>query len=175
MFSKYYRKQLPMSSKMSEREKRIYSFLRDNPIAVLSSCNSTGGPHGAVIYYVVSPQFELTFLTKKNTRKHDNLLQNNRVMLTVFDAKSQTVAQISGEASEVTDYYEINNIAGATLGASLRTSADGLMPISKLRAGPYTAFRITPSQIRMAIFSRPDPGDFEEIFESVESYELSPS
>lgn len=158
--------------KFSDRKQRIYNFLRTNPIGVLSSVTPDGNPHGTVIYYKIEEDFTVSFITKAQTRKYDNLKRNNHIMLTVFEPKTQTTAQINGLAIETTDSYEINAIAGAIQAASLKTSDAGMPPIAKLDAGDYVAFKIKPVQISMAVYSRPDPGDYSELFESIESYEL---
>jgi len=87
--------------------------------------------------------------------------------------QTQTIAQISGDAVEIRDSYEINVVAGAILGASLKTSEAGVPPITKLEAGRYVAFKLAPVQIRMAVYARPDPGDYSDLFESIESFELN--
>jgi hypothetical protein len=49
----------------------------------------------------------------------------------------------------------------------MQTSEAGVPPISKLHAGDYVAYRISPKQIRMAMFIRPDPGGYE-LFETID-------
>lgn len=156
----------------SERERRIYGFLSAHPIGVLSSFDSSHGPHGAVIYFAINRKFEISFITKVDTQKYRNLKQSPRVMLTVFEQESQTVSQISGHAVEVQDPLFINEIADASFRASLLTSPDGIPPITKLQAGSYAAFALHPTQIRMAIYSRPGLGSYADAFESIESYDL---
>jgi hypothetical protein len=48
-----------------------------------------------------------------------------------------------------------------------------LPPILKLQAGSFTTFAVTPASIRMAVYARPDPGDYNQLFESIESFEIS--
>ncbi len=156
----------------SDRKRRIYAFLKSCPVGVISTVNSQNNPHGTVIYFDINKEFTITFLTRTRTKKHDNILHNNAVMLTVFDAATQTTAQITGVATEIQDGYDVNGIAGNIFARSLRLNKVGLMPINKLDAGPYVAFVIQPEQIRMAVYSRPDPGDYDKIFESIESFDL---
>lgn len=160
-------------NKFSDRKKRIFTFLRENPVGVLSSVTPDGNPHGAVVYFRVDKDFTISILTKTGTRKYDNIKHNNHTMLTVFEPETQATVQVTGLAEEVLDNYEVNGIAGTILGISMKTSESGTPPISKLDAGMYTAFKITPLQARMAVYARPDPGGYGEIFESVESFELS--
>lgn len=156
----------------SDRKQRIYDFLHTTPVGVLSSTDPDGGPHGAVVYFSVDKQFVVSLLTKTDTRKYDNLMHNDHVMLTVFELQTQTVAQIVGRAAEVKDAREMNAIARKVLRAGAKTSPVALPPIVKLQAGAYVAFKIMPAQVRMAVYARPDPGDYSELFESIEAFEL---
>ncbi len=156
----------------SDRQKRIHNFLKEQHIAVMSTVTPDNHPHGVVVYYTIDENFMLHVLTKTGTRKYDNLVHNNHVMLTIFEPKTQTTAQITGISTERGGSNNINRVAGGVFGASIQTSDNGLPPVVKLQAGTFTTFQIEPVQIRMAIYARPDPGGYEEIFESIESFEL---
>lgn len=161
---------------MTERQQRIYDFISTNRAGVLASVDPNGEPHATVIYHAISgTDFSVSFLTKRGTKKYDNLVHNNHVVLVVFDAKDQTVAQVIGEAHELTDNDSVNDVAAAVNQTSLETSPNGIIPIAKLDAGEYTGFKIVPKQIRMAMYARPDSGDASHIFESLESFELKPT
>lgn len=157
----------------SDRKQRILAFLRENPTGVLSTVTPDGNPHGVVIYFRVNTDFTVSFLTKTGTRKYDNILHDNHVMLTVFEPHSQATAQVIGVAQKLADSYEINELAATILTISMETSEAGTPPISKLVSGDYAAFRIEPLQIRMAVYDRPDSGEYGQLFESVESFELN--
>jgi uncharacterized pyridoxamine 5'-phosphate oxidase family protein len=156
----------------SDRKQRMYDFLSTHPAGVLCTVSPDGDPHGAVIYYAIDKDCTISFITKAETRKYDNLIRNNHVMLTVFDIPTQATVQVTGKTVPITENYEINAVAGQIQAASLNTSDAGIPPIAKLHAGSYVAFRLQPSQIRMAVYSRPDPGEYTELFESVEAAEL---
>lgn len=156
----------------SDRRQRMYDFLKTHPAGVLCTVSPDGDPHGAAIYFSIDKSFVISFITKAETRKYDNLIRNDHVMLTVLDAPSQTTIQVTAKAEPITENYEINAVAGRIQAASLETSDAGIPPIAKLHAGAYVAFRLKPTQIRMAVYSRPDPGEYTEIFESIEATEL---
>lgn len=157
---------------LSDQQQRILSFLEDTPVGVLSTVDPNGNPHGVVIYFVIDGNFNVYFLTRAETRKYDNLKHHNHAMLTVFDPESQTTAQITGRATEVEDSYQVNEIANQMVQASLKTSEAEVPPITKLSAGEAVAFKIEPVQIRMAVYARPESGDYKELFESIESFNL---
>jgi len=161
-----------MSDDQSDKQKRIRDFLQHNPVGVLSTVSPDGDPHGAVIYFVINEDFSASFLTKSGTRKSDNIKHQDRVTLTAFEPASQTTAQITGRASEITNNDKINSIASDILRITLKTSEAGIPPITKLEAGSYNAFQIDPVQITMAVYSKPDSGGYTELFDTIESFKL---
>lgn len=171
LFQKKRTKKVP--KERSDRQQRIYDALVANPVGVLSTVTPDGDPHGSVIYYVVDSDFVISFLTRAGTRKCDNLRHNPHAMLNVFDPVTQATVQASGTAEEVVDGADANDIALKVFRASRRINRVGLLPINKLEVGSYVAFRIMPVQIRMAVFARPQSGDYEGLFESIESFELT--
>lgn len=162
----------PHLTRFSERQKRIHTFLRAHHTAVLSTVTPDNDPHGTVIYYTVDDDFTFYILTKTGTRKYDNMVHNDHVMLTIFDADSQAVAQVVGLAAECGDSHAVDEVAGMLFDPARRAGSDGLPPIVKLQAGPFTAFQIHPVQIRMANYGQPDSGDYNSMFESIESFDL---
>ena len=156
----------------SDTETRIYEFLRDTAVGVLSSVTPNNDPHGAVIYFGIDRKFVVSLLTKSETKKYNNIMHNKHVMLTVFDTVTQTTVDLTGVAEEVSDPYQVNEIAQMNLQASMKSSYGGIPPISKLEAGAFTAFVIKPVLVRMAVYARPDSGGYGELFESVSSFEL---
>lgn len=155
---------------LSSRHQRIFGFLTEQRTAVLSTVTPDNKPHGAVVYYTITPDFVVHILTKHGTQKYRNMIHNPSVMLTVFSARSQTTAQIEGRAAEITNTEHINHLATALFGKT--HSEPGLPPIMKLQAGTFTSFQIVPAQIRIARYARPKAGSHEELFESIESFDL---
>ncbi len=157
---------------LSDKQQRILAFLEDIPVGVLSTVDPNGDPHGVVIYFVVDGDFNIYFLTRAETRKYDNLKHHNHTMLTVFDPQNQTTAQVTGRAEEVKDNYQVNQIANKMVEANFKASELDIPPVAKLNAGEAVAFKIVPVQIRMAVYARPESGDYTELFESLESFNL---
>lgn len=139
----------------------VKDFLTSQPVGVISTVNSKGRPHAAVVYFNVNEDLSLTFLTKIDTQKYRNLKRNNHVMIVAYEQESQTTVQVEGQAINITDTPEAEEVFKRTLQSVEKTSESGVPPISKLHAGHYVAYKIVPSQIRMAVFARPDPGGYE--------------
>lgn len=156
----------------SVRKRRIFDFLRNNPVGLLSTVTPDNDPHGSVVYFTPDNTFRIYFLTKTQTRKYDNIAHNSHVMLTVFDPSALSVAQITGTAEPINENSKVNAIARSIMSAYIQIHSDGVPPIAKLNAGEYAALIIYPSLIRMATYGRPETGTYNELFESIESFEL---
>jgi uncharacterized protein YhbP (UPF0306 family) len=162
------------NAKLTERKKRIYNFINKTSVGVLASVDPNGEPHASVIYHCINKNdFTISFLTKKNTKKYDNLTHKNHVILVIFDLQTQTVAQVFGRTREVTDPDDINSIATLINKVSVKISKNTILPIAKLEAGEFAAFTISPFQIRMACYVQPHSGDYSPTFDSIESFELN--
>jgi hypothetical protein len=159
-----------MAIKDTDKNRRILHFLKQHKVGSLATVDPDGLPQVSVIYYGVDDDFVITFLTKTGTKKHDNLSHNVHATLLVYDEVNQITAQVMGRAHEMP--AKSQDAFVNTLKASMETSEAGIPPISKLIAGDYVAYQLKPIQIRMAVFSRPDPGDYTEVFETIEEYEL---
>ncbi len=162
-----------VANTLPTRKRRLLAFMREHPIGVVCSVTPDGDPHGVVVYYTVDENLTVRFLTKVRTRKYDNLKHNSHLMLVVFDARTQTTLTLTGVAVEYAGLDAIHEVARAVFTVPQTTSDNGPPPIAKLVAGAYTTFMIEPAQIRMAAYGRPQTGDYDELFESVESFELS--
>lgn len=163
------------TDKLSEKERRIFNYLDSNPVGVLATLGPDGKPHAAVIYFSVDRHFNIFFVTKTGTRKHSNMQYNNAAMLVVFDKETQTTVQVAGTAKQLNSVTESQKVFEDILKAAMQTSIEGVPPIAKLHAGYYAAYHLTPIQIRMAVFARPDAGDYDRIFETIEAHELDRS
>lgn len=150
-----------------ESVERIYSFLKTQRSGVLSTVNKQGHPHGTVVYFSIDKAFNVSFMTKRDTRKNQNIIHNNHVSFVVFEPSTQTTAQISGKAQDISEQPEAQEVFRAMLKAAFDTSSSGMPPISKIYAGHYLTYRIKPEHISMAVFARPDPGGYE-MFETID-------
>lgn len=147
------------TSRVTEREKaqRIYTFLKQQQVGTLATVDPNGEPHGAVIYFFIEKDFTITFATKNKTKKYDNLSHKNHAMLVVYEPVSQTTVQITATTEEIQDDMVAQQVYRQMLNASMNNSISGMPPVAKIDNGNYAAIRLTPLQMRMAVFARPDP------------------
>lgn len=151
----------------SESHHKIYEFLKNKKEGVLATCDPNGKPHATVVYIRIEEDFSVVFTTKRQTKKYDNLIHNSNAMLVVYDAASQTTAQIIGKVEEVTDMVQSQKAFDDMLATNLQQSHKAVPPITKVYAGGYVSLKLVPRQIRMALYSKQDPSN-ESMFNTID-------
>ncbi len=135
-------------------EELVHNFLNTQKSGVLATVDPNSDPHATVIYYSVDPSFNIRFFTKKQTKKSANLALNNHAMFVVYDEILQTVVQITGRVSEVTDDSATHEAFMNTLRSSLHTASNAIPPIVKVDAGEHIAYKLTPVELKMNVYNR---------------------
>lgn len=146
----------------------IRDFLSKNETGVLATASIDGTPHVAVVYYFIDGLTNIRFITKRKTRKAEDIKRNNKAALIVYDEVSQTTLQVQGHVVEVTNEREASQAFRNALRASVRTAENAVPPISKMYAGDYVAFKLVPDEVKLAVFNRasslqPPAGLFEVV------------
>lgn len=156
-----------MTVQISDDQARVREFLEEQSVGVLSTVAADGSPDSAAIYFVVNADLSIDFMTKSSTHKHKNLKRDKRVALVVFDAKYQTTAQIKGNALEITDKKLQRDIFTKIVKIAMELSDGELPPIEDMVTGRYSSFRIEPTALRLAVFSRAEAGGHSQVFETI--------
>jgi general stress protein 26 len=165
MFSKRSHHNIQASDSVKNRQ--IYDFLSSHPVGVLAMVTPSNDPHAVAMYYSVEQNFDINFITKVGTKKHDNFEHNAHVVLLVYESESQTTVQVTGSVNKITDETVAQQAFSNTVRSSINTSGSGVPPISKLSAGEYAAYQLIPSQITMAIFEKPKHGNYDSLYETI--------
>jgi general stress protein 26 len=145
---------------MKSDQQKIYRFLHAHPVAALGTIDRAATPHIAIVYFSVDKDLVVTFTTKRQTKKHVNIMHNPEVMLLSHEVSSQTCAQITGIAEEIWDVEQAGEVFQKTLQHSLKTSGIGIPPVAKLQ-GDYVAYRVKPRQVLMTEFARANPSNYQ--------------
>lgn len=139
------------------RDRKIssFEFLCDNRLGILSTVSPYNhGPQGSLIYYVVDGK-NIYFVTTKQSRKIENLTQNNLVSFTIFSEIPPFELQIEGETEFVTDQDKKSHISKIYLENSNKNpDTFNWPPILKLpnEAG-FEFVKITVNRFKYSDFS----------------------
>ena len=130
------------------------AFLKSEKLGTLSTVTEEGKPDGAAIYYVVKNDWEIHFLTKKNTGKYKNILQNEDVVLTVTNLETQETVKIRGKAVPISNPATIvmDIITALAHSKGMVLNLDKVVPIIKRDGGEIVAVKIIPEEIRMSVY-----------------------
>jgi len=156
-----------MTVDITASREHLADFLSKNRVGLLATADSSGRPHAATIYITHDRQFDLYFITKKDTQKSRNLQSNNRAAIAIYDADSQSTVQAEGTVVEVTDPKQLEWIFNDIWRIALQVSPSSAPPQSQLSAGGYVAYRLIAPALRIATFMRQDPAAYDKIFEVV--------
>jgi general stress protein 26 len=144
----------------------VSDFLKTHHSGTLATADSAANPHAAVIYTTFNDDLTFSFITKTETQKYKNIVENNSVALTIYDEKEQTSVQVIGHVKVVDDKVEMQRVLNKSFTYSAEISRRELPPLEKLFAGEYVAIRLLPQVIKMGVFARPESGD-DELYEMI--------
>lgn len=132
-------------------KEKMSTFINEHSFTVLSTINDKGHPHGTAIYAGSDKDLNIYFMTKSGTAKSSYVDNDDMVALTFGDEAEQAALQISGSVAEVYDPAE-GDAAMEMLENLKHTSKDVRHPISKVNAGSYIIFRVTPDWAHMVVY-----------------------
>lgn len=127
-------------------KKALYDFMRARRFGVMSSVTAQRTPQAALVFYAVTPQFELLFDTTDATRKFANLRANPNIAFVIGWDGSETV-QYEGIADEP---------HGAERERLLKIYLEAFPDGEARQEWPgITYFRVRPRWIRFSSYYRP--------------------
>jgi nitroimidazol reductase NimA-like FMN-containing flavoprotein (pyridoxamine 5'-phosphate oxidase superfamily) len=162
-----------MDSYPSFQNPNIENFIKRNHVAVLATANKqTGAPHASTIYYTVSSSLNIFFLTKKDTQKNKNIETNPQVALAIYEAQSQSIAQITGNAQAINEPGKIQTALRIMRQYSQQTAGTDEIPLDKLDAGEFILYKVTPNTVRLGEYKYGPRGEvFDTAIPTGESLE----
>lgn len=140
---------------MSVFTQEASNFLLEHTIGTLSTVDSEGNVHGAVIYYVAEGEMNIYFVSKTETGKVKNILSHPQVSFTIFDAPNAQTLQINGIAHTETDQPTIEYIFDTVVKKRPYNGAMLLPPVTALQnSGEYTIIRISPTEAKYSNYKQ---------------------
>jgi len=129
----------------------IQAFFKEHQVAVLATASKEDSrPHAAAVFYESDSYLNLFFLTKEKTIKSSNLDANPISAMVIYDAPMLRTAQVTGNVSRVEDPEMKAKALRIMSRHSKDVSGSADTPVSKLDAGEYILYRLTPTTIRLA-------------------------
>lgn len=144
---------------MNDRTSRFKAleFLCANNLCTLSTIG-VNYPESSLLYYVVEDKHYLYMITTKQSRKINNLLNNNKISLVVYSENPPLELQIEGDAERVDDQEKKEHIAKIYLEmASKNPETKNWPPVIKLpNTEGFEFIKITIHKFKYSDFRTPD-------------------
>lgn len=141
-----------MSRSQEESMAEILAFLRKHDSAVVSTVSLKGDLESATVFFTVADDLKVYFMSKKETRKAKNILENNKISLVVTDKEGFTTVQMNGTAQKVHDPKVATEMINQLVETMAEIKGRWLSPLLKLTAGFASLFEITPTWVKYSDF-----------------------
>lgn len=133
------------SSYPAELQREARAFLQKHKTCVLGTLAADGEPQGATMTYICDDDFNFYFVTRKESRKHRNLLADPRVSIVVgVDPEAPGTAQAQGKAEVLNEpHFMIHYFEKI-----VDISAPEWWPLFALEGMDFVFFKVTPTWLR---------------------------
>lgn len=141
-----------------KQKEQILRFLREHHGAVIATVSQEGLPESAYVFYVVDEvdgNLFFYFLTKKSTRKYENVQSNKQISLVVTDEARLVTVQGSGEVTEVLEDAESTRVFDALVKVMMKNIENWPPPVGKME-GDLAVLRVKPAWLRLCDFAEAD-------------------
>jgi general stress protein 26 len=85
-------------------EKYVLDFLKKNNTTALSTVDAKNKPHVATVFYVIEDDFTFYIVSSMESKKVENIKNNNSVALAVGFGPSPMTVQAGGKAKIISGY-----------------------------------------------------------------------
>lgn len=141
------------------------AFLKRHKTGVLAAAGHDNHPHASAVYYASDDNFNIYFLTLKNSRKYEALSAHPQVAFVIGTEGVPQTLQIEGLAKDITldtnAQEKIGNVAEVLMANPVFAA-----PITKLDPASSALIWIRPTWIRWADYAFAQEGTnniFQEI------------
>lgn len=141
-----------------DSKEKVYTFLKEHAVAVLSTVSFDGTPSASPIYFIVDKELNFYFMTKSDTEKSQNIeYSNNNAAITVIDAAVPMTIQVKGTVKEILEPEFFSKITEEN--AKEKAGFHWPPPLSKLQSqGFVVLYKFETSWLRVADFSESGGG-----------------
>ena len=130
----------------------ITRFVHSHEIAVLATVNEDGQPFSSTIYYAPFGKDAVCFLTRSETKKFDNLRENDRAAMTITDSKEPVAVNLTGTARVASEPKDHDDIMQKILKVANSKHTNN-PPVLQLKAGTFTCYIFEPKHATLTDYT----------------------
>jgi uncharacterized protein YhbP (UPF0306 family) len=126
----------------------IQKFLKNHPLAILSTVTTKGLPDAAPIYFACDDDMQgFMFISPSKTQKSKNMEHQNTVVLTITNEQTKETIQIKGTVTK--DNSKIQHVL-SHLSKKLNQEEDFIinLPLFTFQGQEKNAYLLEPKEIR---------------------------
>lgn len=139
-----------MEQELAQRQ-QVKQFIEKTPLATIATVSEQSVPQSAAVYTYLKEDLTLYFVSKKTTRKYQNIIRNNRVSLSYVSEDKLVFVEVLGHARVFDPLTEgermvhiLEKINDIVLSRNLPS---WVPPLVQIQGGEYGFFEVTPYQI----------------------------
>lgn len=129
----------------------------NQPLGVISTVSPDNKPESASMYYICDSALNVYFVTRSESRKYKNLLQNQHASFVITSEHPPKTIQLEGTVKEVTDAAEQLNYFEKLVRKA--TEGTAIPPVSQVPNGEMKFMKITTTWARFGNFEVMKEGD----------------
>lgn len=134
----------------------IIDYIKNNPLCVMSTVTPENKPNAATMYIVSDDNLNVYFMTKRETQKYKNIINNPGVAFTSHNEAGLSTLQIIGDAYPIDPNIDDNKLIYHLFEGVRDKIANYALPISKLGAGDYEIFKVNADHALLTEYKQED-------------------
>ena len=153
----------------SDKQKEALNFLNKNYLGIVSTLSELDNIQSFAVFYEITKGFEFSFITKKATKKYENLLKSKKASIVVASPEDGMSCEAQAKAEILEDVKNITEVVNSILYKIRETyiKSWGPPPFAKIKAGELVVIKLVPTWLRMCDFKKTMPKDNKEIFTQI--------
>ena len=133
----------------------IVDFIKAHPLTVLSTVTPENKSNAASMFIFSDEELNVFFITKKDTQKYRNLINNPSISFTTHDETNLITLQMIGDALLIDPAVD-GHKAYELLEEFRDRITNYVAPISKVEAGEYAIFKVNVDHALLTEYKQED-------------------
>ena len=133
----------------------VHSFFASHPLETLVTLSPEGRPQSAAVYIFIDAGMYCYCVTRKSTRKYNNVLTHGTALLSAFDENTLMCGELWCDAEVLTVPEEIDRITFELQRVvASRRSSYWVPPVSQLEGTGYEIIKMRPRSVTFVNYEK---------------------
>ena len=141
-----------METDPDDKKEDALTFLVNHDAGVLATVSANGQPSARMVYYTSDDDFNVYFITLRDTRKFQHLHSNERAAFVVSETEVPRTIQIEGRVDDLSDTATNDALLTGFLERLMSHKKFGI-PLAHFDSSELVFYKLTPTWIRWGDFT----------------------